>query len=57
MILDDGDEAEEEQLIRDWTEARLALGGKDKSSAKEAKKRIVDLIQEVNVLRSSIRRG
>ncbi|MEB3149117.1 MAG: hypothetical protein VKL60_08845 [Sphaerospermopsis sp.] len=57
MLLDEGDEAEEEQIIRDWTEARLALGGKDKSSAKEAKKRIVDLIQEVNVLRSSIRRG
>ncbi|HLO88371.1 MAG TPA: hypothetical protein VK203_25665 [Nostocaceae cyanobacterium] len=57
MILDEGDEAEEEQIIRDWTEARLALGGKDKGEARDAKKRIVNLIQEVNELRSSIRQG
>jgi hypothetical protein len=56
MLLDDGDEAEEEQIIRDWTQARLNLGGKEKSAARDAKKRIVDLMQEVNVLRSTVSR-
>ncbi|MBE9251027.1 hypothetical protein IQ226_18220 [Dolichospermum sp. LEGE 00240] len=57
MILDEGDEAEEEQIFRDWTEARLGLGSKERSSARDTKKRIIDLIQEVNVMRSSISRG
>ncbi|UJS03470.1 hypothetical protein [Cylindrospermopsis raciborskii] len=54
MILDEGDEAEEEQIIRDWTEARMGLGGKEKSSARETKRRIIDLIQELNVMRSRV---
>lgn len=56
MIMDDGDEAEEEKIIRDCTEARL-LGAKEKSSPREVKRRIIELIQEVNVMRSSIHRG
>ncbi len=55
MLLDEGDEAEEEQIIRDWTETRLSLGNRDRVSARDSKKRIVDLIQEVNQLRSSIK--
>ncbi|MCH4904288.1 hypothetical protein GSN00_07785 [Cylindrospermopsis raciborskii CHAB3438] len=54
MILDEGDEAEEEQIIRDWTEVRMGLGGKEKSSARETKRRIIDLIQELNVMRSRV---
>ncbi len=57
MFLDEGDEAEEEQIIRDWTEARLGLGGKEKSFARDVKKRVMDLIQEVNVLRSTVGKG
>jgi hypothetical protein len=56
MILDEGEEGEEEQIIRDWTETRLGLGSKEKSSARDAKKRIVELMQEVNVLRSMVSR-
>jgi len=54
MLFDEGDEAEEEQIIRDWTESRLRLGDRDKSSMRDSRKRMIDLIEGVNQLRSSI---
>lgn len=54
MILDDGDEVAEEQIIRDWTEARMSMGSK--RPARDSKKSIIDLIQEVNLLRFTVSR-
>lgn len=50
MCLDEGDNAEEAQLIKDWVDARLVL----KSNAKSALK---DLIEEVNQVRNEVRKA
>lgn len=48
MALDEGDSPEEEQLIRDWVDARIKLNS-------EAKKALVPAIDELNQLRMTAR--
>ena len=51
MDLDQGDEAEEAQLIKDWVVARLSMKGKDWKGG------VTALIEEVNQLRASVRKS
>ncbi len=53
MKADLGDEAEEKQLLIDWIGSRLELRN-EKGSGHE---RLIDLIEEVNQLRASTRKG
>ena len=50
MQMDEGDEAEEKQIILDWVEARFSL-------AKESKAKLPDLVNELNQLRVSVRKS
>ncbi|NEQ07201.1 MAG: hypothetical protein F6K63_34310 [Moorea sp. SIO1G6] len=53
MKADVGDEAEEKQLLIDWIGSRLELRNQ-KGSGQD---RLIDLIEEVNQLRASTRKG
>jgi len=55
MRADVGDEAEEQQLIIDWVSSRLELQKQEKGQ--DWKKRLIRLIEEVNQLRASTRKG
>lgn len=48
MALDEGDEAEENQLIKDWVAARLQVKNTDKPA-------LINVISEVNELRVQVR--
>lgn len=53
MAMDEGDEEVEDQLVQEWIASRLALRSK---TGKDWKRRIVDLIDEMNQVRASIRK-
>ncbi|MBD2484761.1 hypothetical protein [Planktothrix sp. FACHB-1365] len=53
MAIDEGDEAEEQQLIQDWIESRVQL--RKKTTGYEWKRQMVALIDEANHLRVAAR--
>jgi|GEM_PF-1543350 len=55
MSMDEGDEAEEERLIRDWIGTRLGL--RKQKNRPEWKGRVVSLVEEMNQLRASVRKA
>lgn len=55
MAVDEGDEAEEEQLITDWISSRVEFRKALTSAGYKAK--LVALIEEANRLRSAVRNG
>lgn len=55
MAVDSGDEAEEDQLIKDWMSSRLEF--RKRESSAERKAQAVAVIEEVNRLRITVRRG
>ena len=54
MGADVGDEAQESQLIIDWITSRIALQGREQGS--NWKRRVCDLIDEMNQLRETVRK-
>ena len=54
MKADVGDEAEEKQLLLDWIGSRLELRNEGQGSGRS---RLIALIEEVNQLRASTRKG
>ena len=50
MQMDTGDEAEEKQLLHDWIDSRYAV-------TKEVKAALPALVEELNQLRVSVRKG
>jgi hypothetical protein len=49
MGMDEGDEEEEEQLIRDWIESRTQL--RKRTTGSDWKRQVITLIEETNHLR------
>jgi len=54
MAVDEGDEADEEALIKDWVNSRMEL--RKKTTGPDWKRRVLTIIEEANRLRVTARR-